>query len=139
MLDSLSSFEIAQHVTLYDWDLLNSVHVVSLTPCSILILHILQLDFNTQQDYFNCIYVAYFQIEFVYKVFGSHKFDSATSNIDMFARRFNQLAYWIPTEMCLCQNASKRVQLLRRFIKIAQQYVLYNTQISDHFKTLFNF
>lgn len=60
-------------------------------------------------------------MEFVHKVFGSHKFHSVTSNIDVFARRFNQLAYWAPTEICACNNINKRVHLLRKFIKIAQQ------------------
>nr|CAB3265439.1 rap guanine nucleotide exchange factor 4-like [Phallusia mammillata] len=90
-LEVVSSLEIAYHVTQYDWELLNNVHVM----------------------------------EFVYKVFGAHKFNGVTSNLDIFTRRFNQLAYWAPTEICSCQNLNKRVQLLRKFIKIAQHLKMY--------------
>lgn len=86
VLELVGSQEIAEHITQFDWELVNSIHV----------------------------------LEFVHKVFGSHKFQSVTSNIDVFAKRFNQLAYWPPTEICACNNVNKRVHLLRKFIKIAQ-------------------
>ena len=34
-------------------------------------------------------------------------------------RRFNEIQYWIVTEICLTPSVGKRVQLLRKFIKIA--------------------
>uniref|UniRef100_A0A3Q3FME6 Ras-GEF domain-containing protein n=1 Tax=Labrus bergylta TaxID=56723 RepID=A0A3Q3FME6_9LABR len=34
-------------------------------------------------------------------------------------RRFNEIQFWVITEMCLCSQFSKRVQLLKKFIKIA--------------------
>uniref|UniRef100_A0A674IZM6 Ras-GEF domain-containing protein n=1 Tax=Terrapene triunguis TaxID=2587831 RepID=A0A674IZM6_9SAUR len=34
-------------------------------------------------------------------------------------RRFNELQYWIATELCLCAEPGKRAQLLRKFIKLA--------------------
>ncbi len=57
--------------------------------------------------------------ELIYQVFGRHKFNSITANLDMFMRRFNEVQYWVCTELCLCQNIGKRVTLLRKFIKIA--------------------
>uniref|UniRef100_A0A8C6VMY3 Rap guanine nucleotide exchange factor 3 n=1 Tax=Naja naja TaxID=35670 RepID=A0A8C6VMY3_NAJNA len=34
-------------------------------------------------------------------------------------RRFNELQFWITTELCLCPDVIKRAQLLRKFIKLA--------------------
>uniref|UniRef100_A0A671S0S2 Ras-GEF domain-containing protein n=2 Tax=Sinocyclocheilus TaxID=75365 RepID=A0A671S0S2_9TELE len=34
-------------------------------------------------------------------------------------KRFNQVQLWVVTEVCLCGTLSKRVQLLKKFIKIA--------------------
>ena len=60
-----------------------------------------------------------FQYELIYLVFGRHNFSAITANLDVFLRRFNEIQYWVITEMCLTQPLSKRVQLLRKFIKIA--------------------
>nr|XP_039262426.1 uncharacterized protein LOC120338473 [Styela clava] len=90
----------------------NNSTVLELVGSQEIAEHITQLDW----ELINSIHV----MEFVHKVFGSHKFHSVTSNIDVFARRFNQLAYWAPTEICACNNLNKRVHLLRKFIKIAQ-------------------
>lgn len=62
-----------------------------------------------------------FQYELIYKVFGSHQFKKITANLELFLRRFNEVQYWIVTEMLLTQNVSKRVMLLRKFIKLAAQ------------------
>ncbi|KAM3607993.1 uncharacterized protein V6R79_017323 [Siganus canaliculatus] len=42
-----------------------------------------------------------------------------TVNLDLFLRRFNEIQFWVITEVCLCSQLSKRVQLLKKFIKIA--------------------
>ncbi|VDI03537.1 Rap guanine nucleotide exchange factor 4 [Mytilus galloprovincialis] len=57
--------------------------------------------------------------ELIYKVFGAHQFKKITANLELFLRRFNEVQYWIVTEMLLTLNVSKRVQLLRKFIKLA--------------------
>ena len=57
--------------------------------------------------------------ELIYQVFGRHKFNKITANLDLFMRRFNEIQYWVCTELCLCQNIGKRVTLLRKFIKVA--------------------
>uniref|UniRef100_A0A3Q3E937 Rap guanine nucleotide exchange factor 4b n=1 Tax=Labrus bergylta TaxID=56723 RepID=A0A3Q3E937_9LABR len=46
-------------------------------------------------------------------------FRRTTANLDLFLRRFNQVQLWVVTEVCLCGQLSKRVQLLKKFIKIA--------------------
>lgn len=62
-----------------------------------------------------------FQLELVYHTFGRHNFKKTTANLDLFLRRFNEIQFWVVTEICLCSQLSKRVQLLKKFIKIAAQ------------------
>ena len=61
------------------------------------------------------------QYELIYQVFGRYKFGKITANLDLFLRRFNEIQFWVVTEMVLTNNLSKRVSLLRKFIKIAAQ------------------
>ncbi|KAL7988094.1 hypothetical protein Chor_007013 [Crotalus horridus] len=59
-------------------------------------------------------------VELIYYVVGPQKFPSATTaNVERFLRRFNELQFWITTELCLCPDVIKRAQLLRKFIKLA--------------------
>ncbi|KAG7221700.1 hypothetical protein INR49_000067 [Caranx melampygus] len=52
--------------------------------------------------------------------FGRHKFPGAiTANLERFVRRFNEVQYWVVTELCLCEDLVKRAVLLKKFIKIA--------------------
>lgn len=46
-------------------------------------------------------------------------FGQITANLDLFLRFYEQIQYWVVTEICCTQNLSKRVNLLRKFIKIA--------------------
>lgn len=43
----------------------------------------------------------------------------ATANLNVLLRHFNELQYWVVTQVCLSSSLSKRVQILRKFIKIA--------------------
>lgn len=61
------------------------------------------------------------QHELLYHTFGRQNFRRTTANLDLFLRRFNQVQLWVVTEVCLCSQLSKRVQLLKKFIKIAAQ------------------
>ena len=61
------------------------------------------------------------QHELLYHTFGRQSFRRTTANLDLFLRRFNQVQLWVVTEVCLCAQLSKRVQLLKKFIKIAAQ------------------
>lgn len=61
------------------------------------------------------------QHELLYHTFGRQNFRRTTANLDLFLRRFNQVQLWVVTEVCLCAQLSKRVQLLKKFIKIAAQ------------------
>ncbi|XP_063789520.1 rap guanine nucleotide exchange factor 4 isoform X1 [Pseudophryne corroboree] len=66
-------------------------------------------------DLFNCVH----ELELIYHTFGRHNFKKTTANLDLFLRRFNEIQFWVVTEISLCPQLSKRVQLLKKYIKIA--------------------
>ncbi|XP_068425525.1 rap guanine nucleotide exchange factor 4-like [Clinocottus analis] len=66
-------------------------------------------------ELFSCVH----EHELLYLTFGRQCFRRTTANLDLFLRRFNQVQLWVVTEVCLCSQLSKRVQLLKKFIKIA--------------------
>ncbi|KAM9349373.1 rap guanine nucleotide exchange factor 4-like [Symphorus nematophorus] len=66
-------------------------------------------------ELFSCVH----EHELLYHTFGRQSFRRTTANLDLFLRRFNQIQLWVVTEVCLCGQLSKRVQLLKKFIKIA--------------------
>uniref|UniRef100_A0A3Q2YJN1 Rap guanine nucleotide exchange factor 4b n=1 Tax=Hippocampus comes TaxID=109280 RepID=A0A3Q2YJN1_HIPCM len=66
-------------------------------------------------ELFSCVH----EHELLYHTFGRQSFRRTTANLDLFLRRFNQVQLWVVTEVCLCGQLSKRVQLLKKFIKIA--------------------
>uniref|UniRef100_A0A6I8RBP7 Rap guanine nucleotide exchange factor 4 n=1 Tax=Xenopus tropicalis TaxID=8364 RepID=A0A6I8RBP7_XENTR len=66
-------------------------------------------------DLFSCVH----ELELIYHTFGRQNFKKTTANLDLFLRRFNEIQFWVVTEICLCPQLSKRVQLLKKFIKIA--------------------
>uniref|UniRef100_A0A3B3RRE0 Rap guanine nucleotide exchange factor 4 n=1 Tax=Paramormyrops kingsleyae TaxID=1676925 RepID=A0A3B3RRE0_9TELE len=66
-------------------------------------------------ELFNCVH----ELELMYHTFGRQRFKKTTANLDLFLRRFNEVQLWVVTEVCLCSQLSKRVQLLKKFIKIA--------------------
>lgn len=59
------------------------------------------------------------QYELIYQVFGRHNFSQITANLDVFLKHFNEIQYWVVTELVLQSNLAKRVHLLKKFIKIA--------------------
>ncbi|KAM4609458.1 rap guanine nucleotide exchange factor 4 [Polymixia lowei] len=66
-------------------------------------------------ELFHCVH----EHELIYHTFGRQNFKKTTANLDLFLRRFNEIQLWVITEVCLCAQLSKRVQLLKKFIKIA--------------------
>ncbi|XP_029911428.1 rap guanine nucleotide exchange factor 3 isoform X1 [Myripristis murdjan] len=66
------------------------------------------------------LFTAMHEVELVYYIFGRHKFPGAiTANLERFVRRFNEVQYWVVTELCLCEDLVKRAVLLKKFIKMA--------------------
>uniref|UniRef100_A0A8D3AVJ2 Rap guanine nucleotide exchange factor 4 n=1 Tax=Scophthalmus maximus TaxID=52904 RepID=A0A8D3AVJ2_SCOMX len=64
---------------------------------------------------FHCVH----ELELLYHTFGRQNVKKTTVNLDLFLRRFNEIQFWVISEVCLCSQLSKRVQLLKKFIKIA--------------------
>ncbi|XP_017274679.1 rap guanine nucleotide exchange factor 3 isoform X2 [Kryptolebias marmoratus] len=66
------------------------------------------------------LFTAMHEVELVHYIFGRHKFPGAiTANLERFVRHFNEVQYWVVTELCLCEDLVKRANLLKKFIKIA--------------------
>uniref|UniRef100_A0A671N111 Rap guanine nucleotide exchange factor 3-like n=1 Tax=Sinocyclocheilus anshuiensis TaxID=1608454 RepID=A0A671N111_9TELE len=66
------------------------------------------------------LFMAMHEVELVYYVFGREKFPGATTaNLERFVRRFNEVQYWVVTELFLCEDLVKRAILLKKFIKMA--------------------
>ena len=40
--------------------------------------------------------------------------------VTAYIERFNEVSYWIATEVVLCPNLKKRVNILKRFIQLAE-------------------
>uniref|UniRef100_A0A8C6WRW5 Ras-GEF domain-containing protein n=1 Tax=Neogobius melanostomus TaxID=47308 RepID=A0A8C6WRW5_9GOBI len=66
-------------------------------------------------ELFHCVH----ELELIYHIFGRQNVKKTTVNLDLFLRRFNEIQFWVISEVCLCSQLSKRVQLLKKFIKIA--------------------
>ncbi|KAJ7398038.1 hypothetical protein BTVI_129604 [Pitangus sulphuratus] len=76
-------------------------------------------------ELFNCVH----ELELIYHTFGRHNFKKTTANLDLFLRRFNEIQFWVVTEICLCSQLSKRVQLLKKYIKIAAHKFVHNKKL----------
>lgn len=59
--------------------------------------------------------------ELLFKVLGRSKFGRITANLDSFIRQFTNIQYWVVTEICQCQNAQRRVNIVKKMIKLASR------------------
>ncbi|XP_067864968.1 rap guanine nucleotide exchange factor 5-like isoform X3 [Heterodontus francisci] len=66
---------------------------------------------NFDWDLFNCICE-----ELIYYTF---RRGNSTANLDFLLQRCNEVQLWVATEVLLCSQLSKRVQLVKKFIKVA--------------------
>ncbi|XP_072262629.1 rap guanine nucleotide exchange factor 3 isoform X2 [Pyxicephalus adspersus] len=77
------------------------------------------------------------QVELLYHTFGKQRFrNSTTANLERFIRRFNEVQFWVATEVCLCQDEERRAQLLRKFIKVAA-YLKEQKNLNSFFAVMF--
>nr|XP_029726466.1 rap guanine nucleotide exchange factor 4 isoform X2 [Aedes albopictus] len=65
------------------------------------------------------LFWAVHEYELLYHTFGRHHFNKITSNLDVFIRRFNEIQYWVVTEIVSTSNLTKRMSLVKKFIKLA--------------------
>uniref|UniRef100_A0A8C6ZNX5 Rap guanine nucleotide exchange factor 3 n=1 Tax=Nothoprocta perdicaria TaxID=30464 RepID=A0A8C6ZNX5_NOTPE len=71
-------------------------------------------------DYDWNLFKSIHQVEMIHYIVRPQKFhDVTTANLERVMRRFNELQYWVATELCLCAEVGRRAQLLRKFIKLA--------------------
>uniref|UniRef100_A0A8C0B2A1 Rap guanine nucleotide exchange factor 3 n=1 Tax=Buteo japonicus TaxID=224669 RepID=A0A8C0B2A1_9AVES len=71
-------------------------------------------------DYDWNLFKSIHQVEMIHYIVGPQKFhEVTTANLERVMRRFNELQYWVATELCLCPEVGRRAQLLRKFIKLA--------------------
>ncbi|XP_055319699.1 rap guanine nucleotide exchange factor 4 isoform X3 [Sitodiplosis mosellana] len=76
-----------------------------------LAFHITQFDWD--------LFWSVHEYELLYHTFGRHHFGKITANLDVFIRRFNEIQYWVVTEIVSQSSITKRVLLIRKFIKLA--------------------
>ncbi|XP_075447812.1 rap guanine nucleotide exchange factor 3 isoform X2 [Ascaphus truei] len=75
---------------------------------------------NQMTEYDWNLFNSIHQVELLYHTFGKQRFCNATTaNLERFMRRFNEVQFWVATEVCLCYEDERRAQLLRKFIKLA--------------------
>ncbi|NXG21835.1 RPGF3 factor, partial [Grallaria varia] len=73
-------------------------------------------------DYDWNLFRSIHQVEMIHYIVGPQKFhEVTTANLERVMRRFNELQFWVATELCLCPDVGRRAQLLRKFIKLAAQ------------------
>lgn len=127
----ISSKDVAYHMTAYDWELFHCVHEVQLggrVPLAELIFVRCPPEGWQHSWCCSCVFpVSILQLELLYHTFGRQNVKKTTVNLDLFLRRFNEIQFWVISEVCLCSQLSKRVQLLKKFIKIAAQWVDYTS------------
>eukprot|EP00062_Callorhinchus_milii_P002100 gi/632937912/ref/XP_007901514.1/ PREDICTED: rap guanine nucleotide exchange factor 5 isoform X2 [Callorhinchus milii] len=66
-------------------------------------------------DLFNCIC----EQELICYIFRRQDSGRSTVNLNLLLQRCNEVQFWVATEILLCSQLSKRVQLVKKFIKIA--------------------
>ena len=64
-----------------------------------------------------------FQQELIYFTFSRQGSGEHTVNLSLLLQRCNEVQLWVATEILLCSPLGKRVQLVKKFIKIAAQWV----------------
>uniref|UniRef100_A0A8C7DBS0 Rap guanine nucleotide exchange factor like 1 n=1 Tax=Oncorhynchus kisutch TaxID=8019 RepID=A0A8C7DBS0_ONCKI len=66
-------------------------------------------------ELFSCVH----EVEFVCYVFHGEQARWRPLNLELVLQRCSEVQHWVATEILQCQSLPKRVQLLRKFIKIA--------------------
>ncbi|MCI4385047.1 hypothetical protein PGIGA_G00045890 [Pangasianodon gigas] len=66
-------------------------------------------------ELFSCVH----EVEFVCYVFHGEEARWRPLNLELVLQRCSEVQHWVATEILQCQSLPKRVQLLRKFIKIA--------------------
>uniref|UniRef100_A0A1A8KPM6 Rap guanine nucleotide exchange factor (GEF) 5 n=2 Tax=Nothobranchius kuhntae TaxID=321403 RepID=A0A1A8KPM6_NOTKU len=65
------------------------------------------------------IFTSMHEQELVYFTFTRHVCSNQTTALELLLQRCNEVQLWVMTEVLLCSTLCKRVQLIKKFIKIA--------------------
>ncbi|XP_017161982.1 rap guanine nucleotide exchange factor-like 1 [Poecilia reticulata] len=66
-------------------------------------------------ELFSCVH----EVEFICYVFHGEQSRWRPLNLELVLQRCSEVQHWVATEILQCQSLPKRIQLLRKFIKIA--------------------
>jgi len=69
------------------------------------------------------LFALFEQVEFVCYVFHGEQARWRPLNLELILQRCSEVQHWVATEILQCQSLPKRIQLLRKFIKIAALWV----------------
>lgn len=69
------------------------------------------------------VLLFFLQQELVYFTFSRHGSSGRTVALELLLQRCNEVQQWVMTEVLLCPTLCKRVQLIKKFIKIAAQLI----------------
>lgn len=119
---NLNTWDVAVALTNFDWTIFDSIHEV----CPMKTLKYrpegIGLDVLCSAQLLSvCCFFS--QQELVYFTFSRHSSSGHTVTLELLLQRCNEVQLWVMTEVLLCPTLCKRVQLIKKFIKIAAQLV----------------
>lgn len=119
---TLNTWDVAVALTSLDWAVFHSVHEVwSFKRWCVILL------FCSAPDRGRLVSL---QQELVYFTFSRHSGGgSRTVALELLLQRCNEVQLWVMTEVLLCPLLCKRVQLIKKFIKIAAQLVAHTQNL----------
>lgn len=115
----MSAEEVANQLVVFDWELFSCVHEVGVRR-RIRRLFCLS-DAASAHKRTNALPLRWclLQVEFVCYVFHGEQSRWRPLNLELVLQRCSEVQHWVATEILQCQSLPKRIQLLRKFIKIA--------------------
>ncbi|XP_061853245.1 rap guanine nucleotide exchange factor 5 isoform X4 [Colius striatus] len=118
------SFESSSRMFVYRKDLTDTLNPFSeneeLQQRSVRILGINTWDLALELTNFDwSLFNAIHEQELIYFTFSRQGSAENTENLSLLLQRCNEVQLWVATEILLCSQLCKRVQLVKKFIKIA--------------------
>ncbi|XP_047926168.1 rap guanine nucleotide exchange factor 5 isoform X3 [Anser cygnoides] len=118
------SFESSSRMFVYRKDLTDSLNPFAeneeLQQRSVRILGINTWDLALELTNFDwSLFNAIHEQELIYFTFSRQGSAENTENLSLLLQRCNEVQLWVATEILLCSQLCKRVQLVKKFIKIA--------------------
>uniref|UniRef100_A0AAY4D035 Rap guanine nucleotide exchange factor like 1 n=1 Tax=Denticeps clupeoides TaxID=299321 RepID=A0AAY4D035_9TELE len=96
-------------------ELENLVRTLYFLPCSHYAEEVANQLVVFDWELFSCVH----EVEFICYVFHGEQSRWRPLNLELVLQRCSEVQHWVATEILQCQSLPKRIQLLRKFIKIA--------------------